>query len=263
MEKMSKEKAAKLNKIVKRELVISSLTIIGVVIAFFGASYAYFLSVSEGNIGDVEFGELGISMCMDPSCDTGNNDLGTVVGGMVYPMNDTEGLSQTPYKFIVSNSGCKTMYLTIFVSKNTADDFDYSNIKVAIQAQGEVNPTITHLTNTVTVLKNMTLAGESNKIISVYAWIDEQAPNSYIGESFEIFINAVGSYHPEDENNLNSGAAFMANVGSPLIQNEQYIYTGTSQSFEALVGGYYFIEAWGAEGGSANANVTSGKGGLL
>ena len=238
-----------LTKIIKREILITSLTVIGIAIAFFGLTYAIYFTIDEKDIGTVSFGQLSFDMCMDESCSTGGTTYGTTLTGDVYPMNTTEGTSQTPYLFKVTNNATDVMYTKVYAAKEGAS-IDYTNVKLAAKVQGTSTYSYADLTQDASVLIDLQVPAGQTKIIEVYMWLDEEASNEVIGKTVTVFINAMGYYKPDDPNNLHTGDKFVANANTAILQGQTFDYTGNYQEFEAPVSGYYFIEAWGAQDGS-------------
>lgn len=253
-----------LTKIIKREIFVTILTIIGIAITFFGVSYAIYFTIDEKNIGTVTFGQISFDMCLDESCSTGGTDYGTTITGEVYPMNTAEGTSQTPYLFKVSNNGNQPMRVKVYAAKE-GPSTDYTNVKLAAKIQGTSTYSYANLTQDVSILLNATIPAGQTKIVEVYMWLAEQASNDMIGKTITAFINATGQYVPDDPNNLHTTDTFIANISAPMLTGQTFSYTGDYQEFEVPVSGYYFIETWGASGGTATCNDavcgTGGKGG--
>lgn len=251
-----------LTKIIKREILITSLTVIGIAITFLGLTYAIYFTIDEKNIGTVSFGQLSFDMCMDESCSTGGTTYGTTITGDVYPMNTTEGTSQTPYLFKVTNNATEVMYTKVYAAKEGLSS-DYTNVKLAAKVQGTSTYSYADLTQDASVLIDLQVPAGQTKIIEVYMWLDEEASNEVIGKTVTVFINAMGYYKPDDPNNLHTGDKFVANANTAILQGQTFDYTGNYQEFEAPVSGYYFIETWGAQGGNAKYNTQyyGGKGG--
>ena len=248
-----------LTKIIKREILITSLTVIGIAITFLGLTYAIYFTIDEKNIGTVSFGQLSFDMCMDESCSTGGTTYGTTLTGDVYPMNTTEGTSQTPYLFKVTNNATEVMYTKVYAAKEGAS-IDYTNVKLAAKVQGTSTYSYADLTQDASVLIDLQVPAGQSKIIEVYMWLDEEASNDMLGKTITAFINAMGYYKPDDPNSLHTGDTYIANVSAPLVSGQTLSYTGSYQEFEAPVSGYYLIETWGAQGGG-DASSPGGKGG--
>ena len=170
-----------LEKIIKREILITALTVIGIAVTFFGVTYAIYFTIDEENIGSVAFGQLSFDMCLESSCSTGGTTYGTTISSEVYPMNTTEGTSQTPYTFIITNNAAQTMNAKVYAAKEGLSA-DYTNVKVAAKVQGTSTYSYGNLTQDTSVLINLELGAGQSKIIEVYAWLDEGASNDMIGK---------------------------------------------------------------------------------
>ena len=72
-----------LEKIIKREILITALTVIGIAVTFFGVTYAIYFTIDEENIGSVAFGQLSFDMCLESSCSTGGTTYGTTISSEV------------------------------------------------------------------------------------------------------------------------------------------------------------------------------------
>jgi len=246
-----------LTKIIKREILITSLTVIGIAITFFGLTYAIYFTIDEKDIGTVSFGQLSFDMCMDESCSTGGTTYGTTITGDVYPMNTTEGTSQTPYLFKVTNNATDVMYTKVYAAKEGAS-IDYTNVKLAAKVQGTSTYSYANLTQDASVLIDLQVPAGQTKIIEVYMWLDEEASNEVIGKTVTAFINAIGYIKPDDPNNLHTGDKFVANANTAILRGKTFEYSEDYQVFETPVSGYYFVEAWGPYNSGINGEFASG-----
>ena len=249
-----------LKRVIKREIAITAIITVSVLTALLSVSYAIYFAVDEKNIGSISFGQITFDACMDESCSTGGTTYGEALTGDVYPMNTTEGTSQTPYLFKVTNNGTSVMNTRVYAAKEGTSS-DYTNVKLAAKVQGTSTYSYADLTQDTSILIDLQVPVGQSKIIEVYMWIDEEASNSIIGKTITAFINAMGYYKPDDPNNLHTGDTYIANVSAPLVQGQTFSYTGNYQEFEAPVSGYYFIETWGAQGGSVSSSAIPTYGG--
>ena len=239
-----------LTKVIKKEILITASVVIAVVITFFGVSYAIDFSIDNKNVGTVSFGQLTFDMCADESCNTGGTTYGTTITSNVYPMNTEEGTSQTPYLFKISNNGSTAMDVKVYVARGTGSTADYENVVVATRIQGTSAFTYTNITGADTaVVLDTTLTAGQNKILELYMWVDEEAENDMIGKTVMLFVNSIGYYKPDDPDNVYTTDTYIANITGPEVKGKIYGYTGDYQEFEARFSGYYFIEAYGAQGG--------------
>lgn len=255
----------KLDKLIKREIIITIVTVIAVSFAFIGLSYAIYMTIGKGETNAVEFGDFTIEMCADTTCADIASNLGNVVGTTVsdnvlvqtqlYPKSDAEALEATPYAFVVKNTGdwngvINIMLSTDWASENAGSSMitDFDNIKVGYKLESENTPSITELT---TNLSNITLfygepinVGE-NKIFYVWVWGSESLSNEAIGKFLVSKISVVGSYLPGDPNNSHS-------------YSKTFAYTGSPQEYKVGTTGTYKIELWGAGGQDSYGGYTSG-----
>ena len=212
-----------LRALIKREILIASLSIILVTLGIIAFSYSVFMDVEEGETNVINFGDIAMSFCADASCNTLVDNLGNIIGTetnesgesvpvKVYPMSQTEGLNTIPYKFILENTGDYDLYVSIKLEPDTEfilntefpDYVDYtetaySNIMVAFGEDG-LNPTVqlySELTD-YQLADNILIEAGTQKIFNLYAWVKEDAPNTAQGTYFVTEISAVGEFIPNN-----------------------------------------------------------------
>lgn len=210
-----------LRALIKREIMIASLTIILVTLGLIAFSYSVFMDVEEGETNVINFGDIAMSFCADSSCNSLVQNLGNIIGTetneagesvpvKVYPMSQTEGLKTTPYKFILENTGDYDLYVTIklepdteFILNTEFPDYSdytetaYSNIMIGFGEDG-LNPTV-QLYSALTDYKlasNILIPAGEQKIFNLYAWVKEDAPNTAQGTYFVTKISAIGEFIP-------------------------------------------------------------------
>ena len=248
-----------LTKYIKREMLLTVVTVIAIAITFFGVSYAIYFVIDEKNIGTVSFEQLTFDMCADENCNTGGTTYGTTITGTVYPMSNEKGVQQTPYLFKVSDNGTAPMRVKVYVARDNNPE-NYENIVIAAKVQGTSTYTYASLSSSdIAVVLDTTLTVGQNKIIEIYMWLDEESENEMIGKSASLFVNAIGYYKPNDSSNLHTTDKYVANVTGPEINGKLYGYTGDYQEFEAKFPGYYRVDLCGAQGGGYDIYI-GGKG---
>lgn len=238
-----------LTRLIKREILITISSVMLITITFFGLSYAIYMTVDEENIGIIELGELSFTQ-------VGNNN--TIISGELYPMNETEGTSITPYSFVVTNNSEVNLVVTVYATRYMADsEISYNNIMLGSKLNTDQNYEIKNFNEqTINLKENILLAPNSSKTINVVLWGNEELENDIIGKEILAFINAVGYYYPDDPDE-NYGT-YVANARVDWLTGKD-IQNDTYEEWEVPVSGYYKIEAWGGSGG-AYSTYTSGKG---
>lgn len=212
-----------LRALIKREIMIASLTIILVTLGLIAFSYSVFMDVEEGEANVINFGDIAMSFCADSSCNTLVQNLGNIIGTetneagetipvKVYPMSQEEGLNTTPYKFILENTGDYDLYVSVklepdteFILNTEFPDYsdytetEYSNIMVAFGEDG-LTPTVQSY-STLTDFKlasNILIPAGEQKIFDLYAWVKEDAPNTAQGTYFVTEVSAIGEIIPNN-----------------------------------------------------------------
>ena len=245
-------------KDIKKEIFITVLTIIGLTITFFGVTYAIYFTIDEKSIGNIFVDQLGFDMCIDENCTGYGTSYGNTISGEIYPMNTTEGTSQTPYRFkLTSNSIDTCMYTNIYAAIN--DNIDYEHVRYATRMGNSGSFTYGSFDNpTETLYEEICAqADDGDMIFEFYFWLDESVGNDVIGEEITVFINAVGYYQPSDPNGLHTGEAIFANSDMFDIETN-YAYSSSRRTYTAPASGYYYIEAYGPYYSSVNGSMTSG-----
>ncbi len=168
----------KLEKLIKREISITIVTVLIVVLLFISFSYAIFKVDAEGEAKTITFGNIAMSFCIDETCDTGleenvdniigtkKNEDGSTSYVPIYPQTDPttpeEWSALDPYTFKLKNTGSLPLYVTLYLEKDTTsglefttntskDGYEFENkynvavdddqIKVAIGEDGVETPT--------------------------------------------------------------------------------------------------------------------------
>ena len=244
---------------IRREIILTILVVIGITITFFGLTYAVYFTIDEKDIGAVSVGLLGFDMCVDENCTDYGSTYGTTITGEIYPMNTTEGTSQTPYKFKMSTSNDQGIYVRVYAAIEQNSNIDYSHIKYAYRMSGGPLTYGTFTTPTVTLYNDYYLEVEDlSEIIDFYVWLDEEAENDVIGKTVSIFVNAMGYYKPSDPNNLHTSDVLFANTDASFVNGQTFSYSSAYRVYTASLTGYYYIEAYGPKYNSVNGEMSSG-----
>jgi hypothetical protein len=247
-------------KYIKREIFITTLTVIGVSITFLSLTYALYFTIDEKNIGQVSVAQLGFDMCIDSSCTGYGSTYGTTISGQIYPMSDAEGIAQTPYRFKMSTDSVEGVHTNIYAAVSNSEEAYYEHIRYAYRiGSGSLTYGDFSDSQIVSLYDDVYIeSSDGNVIMEFYAWLDESVPNDIIGKTTSIFVNALGYYKPNDPNNLHTGDRLFANVDSSILNQEFTTSDLDYQEFTAPMTGYYYIDAYGPQYSGTNGDRVSG-----
>ena len=215
------------NKMIKKEYVIIIAGILTLLIAAISFSYAYFMSIDNGQKNVISIGDLDISFCIDETCKKDYANFGQVIGTKnvdgksviesIYPYeNDSEALKKDPYIFNIKNTGSLKTYLTIRLKEDKDYQLEkeyenytsltklYSNyIKVAIshcdnkidrnniviKKYGELNDNI--------ILEDEVFESNMDKTYCLWTYLDKNTPNEVQNSFFVANLDFKAEYKPE------------------------------------------------------------------
>lgn len=209
-----------LKKLIGNEIIfmVSSVIIINILLISF--SYAYFSDIDEGTNNEITFGNLALSLCQGDNCDLDDNSLGNILGlttienvrtpEKIYPMTDAQGLQQTPYTFIIKNTGDYDLYVKVNLTPDTTFDTtneysgteyerftntDYSQIKIALCETGGT-PTVKTYSSLIdyVIAENIFVEAGSQKSFTLYVWETNDADNDLQGTYFVTRLGLEGEY---------------------------------------------------------------------
>lgn len=200
-------------KLIKREILITILSIT-IIVSFFGLiTYAYFMDIKETDLNVIKFGDIELSFCADTSCDNTISNIGRVIGRdaegaplFMYPQTQEEALVTVPYIFKLSNTGDLGLDLTIRLEKEenptlASEYSDYtpandSYIYTAFGEQGK-DPIVKKYTELEdgSILLSIYLKKSQTKIFNLWTWLKEDAPNEAQGTYFIADISVNGKYN--------------------------------------------------------------------
>lgn len=223
-----------LKKLLKREIVITIVSVLFISIVFIGVSYSFFKVENKGDTNSISFGDISLKICVDSKCDSELDSLDNVLGvsvkdgvsthNPIYPSSDPVSSSDwdslDSYTFTLTNNGSLPTYISIILNKTSVSDITYNSevysgeaddnvIKVAIGESGS-NPTIMLYSDTLdsnnnhVISKNVYLDVNEEKTFNLYAWLVEEVSDD---ESDQI------------KHNLNQGKIFV----SELLVKSEYL----------------------------------------
>ncbi len=218
-----------LDKIIKKDAVLLSITIISLVLIIIGTSYAYFMSVDKGKNNIISVGDLKVSFCIDQTCKNNYANFGQVIGTKnvngksvidnIYPYNsDEEALKSYPYIFNINNTGSLRTYVTIrlkedkdyVVSKNYEGYSNitnlYSNhIKVAVsECNNSINIDNANIYNYSQLDDNIIVKDDIfdsgvDKTYCLWTYLDNSSPNEVQNTYFVANLDFKAEYKPYSE----------------------------------------------------------------
>ena len=189
----------------KLGLVIIGVMIIMCFMTF--QSYALFVANLSGNENSLDVGCFKIEFTESSS---------SIALSNTYPMNDTKGLTITPYTFTITNKCTNDASYSVILSSLTTNGIDDSNIKYAIYETTKPS-TGTLLTSATTYTDTYNLANVKNrknsyqvatgglkgateengtggsKTYNLILWLDEATGNDAMSKTFSASVNVVSA----------------------------------------------------------------------
>ena len=173
----------------KNQILVTSIAVFALVISIIGSSYALFTSnASSDEYNVVKVGALEMSYVDNGS---GYGDILSLNGA--YPTADRDGLSSTPYRFYIKNTGDMAADFKIKIKNdetiieadgcgNNLLDFDY--VKVQFDSTGEVHTLGELVSSDYTLYEKKNLEVGSSEIHEIRIWLASNTPNDAIGKHF-------------------------------------------------------------------------------
>ena len=134
-----------LEKMIKREIGITIATVLLVTTVFLMFSYAIFKVDVSGETNVITFGDVAMSFCEDSTCASTIPNIGNVIGTTtdengvtkyvpIYPSEKSETETWTeedyaklsPYIFTLENTGTLSLYVTLFLNRDTTPGLSYT-----------------------------------------------------------------------------------------------------------------------------------------
>ena len=249
-------------QLIKKEILITVLSIV-IIVSFFGLiTYAYFMDIKETDLNVIKYGDIELTFCADTSCDNSISNIGRVIGRngsgapiFMYPQIEAEALATVPYIFKLSNTGDLGLDLTIRLEKedNPTLENEYSDytpaddtyIYTAFGVQGE-DPVVKLYTELEdgSILLNLFLEKSETRIFNLWTWLKEDAPNEVQGTYFIADISIKGEYKPSaplyEKVLLDNTAISDTGINFDSINGNGLYYTADLQYGEDNTKIYYF-----------------------
>lgn len=181
----------KLDKLIKKDILIAVGSILLIIIALGISTYALFFRVEETNEEVINYGDLKVDF---------TNDTETINRTLDYPRSDTEGAGTEAFSFTITNTGTLDATYTVYLMDDTNYIAENALTKVSDEyikyTMNNGSPT---LLNTITngELVKGTLAPSAKVTYSLKFWLRSDAPNAAIGTSLVKKVNVKAEYIPE------------------------------------------------------------------
>ena len=199
----------------KKKLIITSISIIAVCIAFIGLSYAYWY---VRNIQDTT--SNATTGCFQVEL---TNQSGEINLDNAYPITDEEGLKLKPFSFTIHNT-C-SIFAHYYVNVELLEGTTLNSHYVATRVNNEEIKTLDSFNTAVTTIDNSVssytvaegyLGADDQEDYSISLWIDEDVTvdDDIFGKIFKskVVVNSEpGSYDPVSAGYTKLGEAILAN----------------------------------------------------
>ena len=208
----------------KKKVLLTVLSIVIVFIVLSSSTYAIFFRKNK-----LANGEKYTTGTLDIVINNEDEGLGnSITLSNAFPMSNTEGMSTTPYRFRIINRGNLDYSFDLVLTKSGTINGNYVKVKV------EENEIVTLSSNTVTIATGLTLVAGQSKIIEVRIWLDENTPNSEIGNTLSASLSTTGVgqvYLNASEYimSLSQGSSYIQGEGNGVYAINAYNDNGTTK----------------------------------
>lgn len=240
----------KLNiKKIKRETTYLVITVICLTVTMISTSYSVFFDVKTNeNEQVIETGELVVEFSSSSS---------SLTSTKLYPLSDEEGVTSSAQSvFYVQNNGSLDASFTFTVTENENNSLSTEYVRLAIFEYDPSDSSTSQISDVIKlsevnknsdgdyILYSLTLnninSGSNGKTYSIKFWMDENSPESAIGETVDLSINVLAEV-------LNSVMIYdisgylYTNSGS-ILSNATISLNSGSITAETNSSGYYALE---------------------
>ena len=199
----------------KRKLIVTSVSVIAICIAFMGLSYAYWYI---RNIGDSTSNATSGCFLVDLT-----NQSGELYLENAYPITDEDGLKLKPFSFTIHNT-C-SIFAHYYVNVELLEGTTLNSHYVATRVNNEEIKTLDSFDTAVTTIDNSVssytvaegyLGADDTEDYSISLWIDEDVTvdDDIFGKIFKskVVVNSEpGSYDPVSAGYTKVSEAILAN----------------------------------------------------
>ncbi len=246
MEKKKKKKTG-LSRILRKEMIVTMVSIFAVTVLLLGSSYAVFSSVKgSSDYNTIHVGTLDIAYD-----DTGSGMGDAINLNGAYPMNDVDGLAQDGYQFKITNTGTLSQVYSVKIADDIsvieADGceenlLDKNQIKLSIDGEDPV--ILEELVESSYEVASGSLESGESRVITLRMWIKGDAGNEVLAKHYHGKITVTADLEELEEGDY-----------------AMFRYTGKEQTYTIPLDGTYRLEVWGAQGGNYSTSYLGGKGG--
>lgn len=179
---------------------IIALAVLFVFVSLSETTYSLFLKEDETNEFNYNTGNVDLKFTEDNPITLTN----------AFPMVDSEGAKQKPYKLTIKNTGSLSQLFDLkMLSDKEEGSIDYKYIKVKVN---DYLPHTLYSKNNV-ILSNILLYPNEEMTLDIRIWLDNDIPNNELGKSFSARIlsqgvatyktlDSSGANHPKLNNNM-------------------------------------------------------------
>ncbi|MBQ3142481.1 MAG: hypothetical protein IJB82_03140 [Bacilli bacterium] len=256
---MNIENKKNISKVIKREIILTIISVV-VLVSFFSLfTYAFFMDIKETDVNVLNYGDLTLEFCVDASCDSNIENIGRTIGTdengdpvSMYPQSELEALENVPYIFKVTNTGDYKQTIKIKLMKkenpelhgNYSDyrelDLQYLNLsfsELGLEVQTMPYQEFDGILDTIVLEPN------EERIYNLWLWIKEDAPNSIQGSYFIADISLTGEYEVE------RGTLTQTILADNIPQSDAGISFGSTSASDGTNGLYYTSDTTKTENG--------------
>lgn len=246
-------------KVIKKEIVITILSLL-ILICFFGYfTYAYYTDTKESKTSVINYGDLSLEFCANSTCGSLISNIGRTIGrdsdgniNLLMPKSENEALEDMPYIFKVTNTGNYPLKVAVKLTKDSAPSInssmsDYSPIddeyiSVAFGEQGLKPDVIAFNEITEDTIGYFHINVGESRIFNLWTWVIENAPNSVQKSYFIANISLTGEYvipWYEKCTDNSSSACTIINAETPMSDSSLNFSQNSNESGDS---GLYYTE---------------------
>ncbi len=213
-------KKVRLTKFLKREMVVTAISVFTVTTLILGGSYAIFTNIQKAsNYNVLISGDLQIAY------DDTSSGLGNIINlNGAYPESDAVGLAREPYKFKITNTGKMEVEYTIkmvddlsMIEEDGCEDKLLSKSVIKYSVNGGSPMILSTATNG--SVEVGTLGPGESTIYAIYMWIDESAGNEVLGQHYHGKIVVEGAQGGNMLYSLIAKKAVLDNIQSEFVSS--------------------------------------------
>jgi len=221
-----------LNENISKKIVIIAISIIVVLSLSISTTYSLIYNTKKLSKNTYTTGILDIQYTEGEKLDLNN----------YIPMNDESGIITDPYTITITNTGTLTYKFNLNILstvENVENIIDAKYIRLQIDEKKPIN--LNELTNG-TIYNNIILGPEESMEIKIKMWLNENTPNSEIGNIYSAKLVATGMAIQKNKNELHStSTAYQSLVKLGLDKHAEQSYeTGILETTVQTEYLYYF-----------------------